>query len=114
MRMIPIQFSRYALEECHPLIQSYTISTVAPADLWMWFREQPFVVLVRIVGRDFFSLALVWTALWAFGFLPKYMPIPGFAGKCIEFFHQLGGVIVAALMVWFLVVDVYKWHGDQD
>jgi hypothetical protein len=78
--------------------------------LWKSFREHPFIVFVTIVLGDFLRLAVVWTLLYAFHFLPQYMPIPGFAGKLIEYIHQVGSVVVAALLVWFLVVDVIESH----
>jgi len=86
---------------------------VDAARLWKSFREHPLIIFVTIVVEDFLRLAVVWTLLYAFHFLPRYMPIPGLAGNLIEYIHQAGSVAVAALLVCFLVVDVVQSHRQK-
>jgi hypothetical protein len=86
---------------------------VDAARLWKSFREHPFIVFVTIVVEDSLRLAVVWTLLYAFHFLPRDMPIPGLAGSLIEYVHQAGSVVVAFLLVWFLVIDVVQSHRQK-
>jgi hypothetical protein len=74
---------------------------------WNWLKTTPSFVFVKMVWDDLWKLAVLWTALYLFHFLPKYMPVPGFAGRLIEAIHQAGSVAVAALLVYFLIMDVW-------
>ena len=79
---------------------------------WKPLQDAPVVEFVHIVLTDFFKLALVWVLLYLFQLLAKYMPIAGFAGRCIEVIHQIGSVAVATLLVIFLIIDVIQSHRE--
>lgn len=80
---------------------------VNATSFWVWLKGTPSFAFVKMVWDDLWKLGFLWTALFVFHFLPKYMPVPGFAGRLIEGIHQGGSVAVAALLVWFLIIDVW-------
>ena len=76
-------------------------------------KSLSFLEFVKIVLTDSLKLALIWVLLWLFHFLPKYMPVEGFAGKWMEAIHQLGSVAVVILLVIFLIIDVIESHREN-
>lgn len=81
-------------------------------DVLNWAKTSRSIRFVKIVWDDFWKLCAVWIALYLFQRLAVVLPVKGFAGDFIDGIHQVGSVVVAALLVIFLIIDVFQnWRG---
>ena len=71
-------------------------------EVWAGFRPY----LIKIVV-DFMASCLLWTALFLFKLLTKYLDIGTWAAQWIENIHSVGSIAAFALFGILFATDVY-------